>query len=283
MSTAFDWQDFAIGEHRVICPQCGDGKRTKNAGLKVDGDGAVLHCFKCSYIETFRDKISSIRRAPTIRPQRPPDQKQFTTLSDWGRALWQSTVEISGVAVAYLEHRHCVIPPLYGDLRWHPALKHPSGHVGPGLVALVTDIHTNEPLSLHRTWVAATGKADVHPPRLPLANHSLKNGVIRLWTDDEVGHTLGIAEGIETALSMAHAVQPVWATIDAGHLAKFPVLAGMTELYIGQDQDPAGVAASTSCAARWHAAGRRVEVSCQTKNDINDSVREVQHASDFHA
>ncbi len=121
-----------------------------------------------------------------------------------------------------------MIPPAYGALRWHPALKHPSGHVGPGLVALVTDIHSNEALSLHRTWITATGKADVHPPRMPLANHTLKNGVIKLCPDEEVGHTLGIAEGIETALSMAHSVQPVWATIDAGHLAKFPVLAGLT-------------------------------------------------------
>lgn len=273
MSTAFDWQDFAIGEHRVICPQCGDGKRTKNAGLKVDGDGAVLHCFKCSYIETFRDKISSIRRAPTIRPPRPPDQPQYTSLSPWGRALWQSTVELSGVAVAYLEHRRCVVPPLYGDLRWHPALKHRSGHVGPALVALVTDIHSNQALSLHRTWITATGKADIEKPRMQLGNHTLKNGVIRLWPDEDVGHTLGIAEGIETALSLAHSVQPVWATIDAGHLAKFPVLAGMTELYIGQDQDPAGIAASSTCAARWHAAGRRVEVSQQQKNDLNDEVK----------
>ncbi|MBK9444385.1 MAG: hypothetical protein IPN53_25150 [Comamonadaceae bacterium] len=122
------------------------------------------------------------------------------------------------MAVAYLEHRHCVMPPAYGALRWHSALRHPTGYTGPCLVALISDTHSNKPLSLHRTWITATGKADVSPPRLLLANHAIKNGVIKLWPDEDVGHTLGIAEGIETALSMAHAVQPVWACIDAGHL-----------------------------------------------------------------
>jgi hypothetical protein len=272
MSAAIDWQDFAIGEHRVICPQCGDNKRTKNAGLRVDSEGAVLHCFKCSYVETYRDKSSSVRRAPTIRPQRPPDQPQYTTLSDWGRALWKATLELSGAALDYLEHRHCVIPPPYSDLRWHPALRHPSGHVGPCLVALVTDIHTNEPLSLHRTWVCATGKADVHPPRMQLANHSLKNGVIKLWPSEEVGHVLGVAEGIETALSMAWSVQPVWCCLDAGHLEKFPPLPGVSELFIAQDVDPAGARATAACAQRWHAAGRLVQISSQPTGDLNDAL-----------
>ena len=277
--TALDWQDYAVGEHRVICPQCGDGKRIKNAGLKVDNDGAVIHCFKCSYIETFRHKSRTILRAPTIRPPRPPDQPQFTTLSDWGRALWKATVELYGVAVAYLEHRHCVIPPAYGALRWHPALRHPSGYVGAGLVALVSDIHTDEALSLHRTWITETGKADVHPPRMQLANHTLKNGCIKLWPGEDICDKLGIAEGIETALSMAHCVPFVWSCIDAGHLEKFPVLTGITELYISQDNDAAGIKASTACADRWHAAGRLVQVSQQQKNDLNDEVWESQYAS----
>lgn len=180
------------------------------------------------------------------------------------------------MAVAYLEHRCCVIPPAYGDLRWHPALKHPSGHVGPALVALISDTHTCEPLSLHRTWITASGKADVSPARLLLGNHGIDNGVIRLWSDDDVGHTLGIAEGIETALSLAHAVQPVWAMIDAGHLSKFPALPGITQIYIAQDNDTAGIKAATASARRWTAAGKFVSVSQQKQNDINDLAGSIQ-------
>ena len=71
---------------------------------------------------------------------------------------------------------------------------------------------------------------------------------------------------------------PVWSTIDAGHLAKFPVLAGISELYIGQDQDGAGIAAATNCAQRWADAGQVVYVTQQLENDLNDviNVKEVE-------
>jgi hypothetical protein len=42
---------------------------------------------------------------------------------------------------------------------WHPALPHPSGHVGPAIVAVVTDALTGEPINLHRTWLARTAAA----------------------------------------------------------------------------------------------------------------------------
>ncbi len=273
-SAVFDWHDYAVGDHRITCPSCGRGKRDKTAGLRVEHDRAVLHCFRCGLIETYREKKHTVRRAPQIQPARDSATKH-TTLSDWGRALWESTLELSGVAVAYLEHRRCIAPPAYGDLRWHPALKHPGGYVGSALVGLITDIHTNEALSLHRTWITATGKADIEKPRLLLGGHSIENGIIRLWPDEEVGHTLGIAEGIETALSMAWCVQPVWAAIDAGHLKSFPVLAGITQLYIAQDADPAGINAATTCAMRWADSDRLVTVTQQTQNDLNDEVSYV--------
>ena len=143
--------------------------------------------------------------------------------------------------------------------------------MGPALVALVTHIFTNEPMSLHRTWITDTGKADVHPQRAQLFGHSLENGVIKLWHDWCLGERLGLAEGLETALSLAHCVQPSWACMDAGHLAKFPVLPYVRELYISQDNDPAGIAAA-ECARRWTDSGAKVFVTQQQKNDLNDEV-----------
>jgi len=272
-----DWHDYAIGDHRITCPNCGRGKRDKVAGLKVEHDRAVLHCFRCGLIETYRDKsTTAYRKTPSIQPERTQVQ-QHTTLSDWGRALWAQTRELSDVAVDYLQHRKCVIPPVYGALRWHPALKHPGGHVGPALVAMISSIDGNTPLSLHRTWITATGKADVNPPRMLLAGHQIRAGVIKLWEDADVGHTLGLAEGIESALSLAHSVQPAWACIDAGHLGEFPLMTGITRVYIAQDADPAGRKAAATCAARYHAAGSRVEVTEQHIGDINNVVTEAAH------
>ena len=83
-----DWQDYALGEHRVACPECGGNRRVKNAGLKVESGGAVLHCFKCGVVQTFREERHAVRRPPRIMPERLPSEPKRTTLSDWGRALW---------------------------------------------------------------------------------------------------------------------------------------------------------------------------------------------------
>ena len=177
-------------------------------------------------------------------------------LSDYGFELWRSTRVLSGPALAYLEHRSCRLPPLGSHLRWIPDLKHPFGHVGPALVALVTDAVTCKPITLHRTWITRSGKAGVDPPRLLLRGHRKQGGVIRLWPDDEVTLGLGIAEGIETALSLAWAHSPAWSCIDAGNLSSFPVLEGIESLVIAADHDPAGLNAAEACARRWHRAAR---------------------------
>lgn len=269
------WTDYATGKHRIECPSCGRGERDKSAGLKMEPDGkGVVHCFRCDYTESFRPELGSVRRVPTIKPEFRA-QVQEERLNEWGTNLWNSTLEISGVALQYLKARRCQIPPAETHLRWHPSLKHRSGYVGPALVALVTHVHTREHLSLHRTWITPTGKADIEQPRLTLPNHSLKDGVIRLYPDDWVSSYLGIAEGIETALSLAWAFNPVWATIDAGHLAKFPVLAGVAEVVIAQDKDPAGMAAAAICATRWANEGRAVRVTDQKQNDLNDVLKEA--------
>jgi hypothetical protein len=269
-----DWQSYAHGEHRISCPSCSRGGKDKTAGLTVEADGGVAHCFRCSFIETFKPERGAVVRMPTITPERKVQQKH-EVLSQWGRDLWSQCRVIDGVALEYLAYRRCCIPPPDGDLRWHPDVRHPSGYTGPALVALVTCATTREPLSLHRTWIRAQGKADVTPVRMPLANHSLKNGVIRLWSDEFVTHGLGIAEGIESALSLAHGCTPVWATIDAGHMAKFAVIPSVEILTIAADNDQAGLNAARECASRWVSAGKKVLVTRQRTNDVNDLLAEV--------
>mgnify|MGYP001225654178 FL=1 len=270
------WSDYESGQHRIECPSCGRGGRDKTAGLTIEHDGkGVLHCFRCSYVETHRPERGAVCRVPTIKPAHKPQAQKLERLSEWGRAFWRECHPLSGVATQYLRNRHCVIPPEDGHLRYHPAVKHPSGYTGPALVALITDVLTTEHLSLHRTWITPTGKAGLETPRLPLWNHSTKGGCIRLWPDEAVTYGLGIAEGIETALSLAHAYAPVWATIDAGHMAQFPVLPGIETLVIAQDKDPAGMSAASICARRWAEADKEVLVTRQAENDLNDVLKEA--------
>ncbi|MFM0644531.1 toprim domain-containing protein, partial [Paraburkholderia bryophila] len=118
-------------------------------------------------------------------------------------------------------------------------------------------------------------KADVDPPRLLLGGHRKQGGVIRLWPSEAVTVGLGIAEGIETALSLAWAYVPVWACIDAGNLKALPRLPGIESLVIGADNDPAGMDAAHACAQRWAADRSEVYMTRQEQNDLNDVLKEA--------
>lgn len=266
--TGVDW----TGRSRQDCPEC-EGRKTLGMTRFDDGTGKA-HCFRCEYVETMRPD----ERKPFIRPAQAPrrSDERHEVLSDYGRALWDACGPVSGPARAYLEARACCLPPADGDLRWHPEVKHaPSGYVGPALVALLTDAQTREPRTLHRTWIRADGtKAPIDPPRLLLAGHRKAGAVCRLWPDEAVTLALGVAEGIETSLSLAHAGMPVWACIDAGNLAAFPVLPGVEVLTIAVDHDEAGMRAAEACASRWAEADACAAVYVakpeRAKTDLND-------------
>ncbi|QGZ61079.1 DUF7146 domain-containing protein [Paraburkholderia acidisoli] len=272
-----DWNQYAMGNHRIMCPACGRGDRDRNLGLTIEANGnGVCHCFRCAYTEHFHPGFGSrpmLNSQPRAKPNAPTKHEY---LSEYGQALWAKCEPLSGEASAYLTARRCRIPPNDGDLRWHPSLKHPSGHIGPCMIALVTDALTGSALSLHRTWIQSNGhKAAIDAPRMLLGGHRKKGGVIRLWPDDAVTNGLGIAEGIETALSLAWAHSPVWACIDAGNLAALPPLFGLETLYVAVDNDAAGQNAALTCAQNFDEAGIGVFLTQQTANDLNDLLKEA--------
>ena len=169
---------------------------------------------------------------------------------------------LSDIAENYLHARNCAIPPKDGDLRCHASLSHPyCEYIGPALVARVTDAITNEPMTLHQTWIRPDGKkANIETPRLLLKDHQKEGGVVRLWPDEELTHGLAIAEGIETALSASFGFSPIWSLIDGQNLSNFPVLQGVEALTIIADNDNAGRSAAHKCLKRWLAAGREVRL-----------------------
>ena len=269
-----DLKLFDVGEHRITCPACGRSARDKTLGITVREVGdAVAHCFRCNRTQSLKSRSPAYYR-PIFKPQGTPQAKR-TSLSTEGRCLWEQCRPLSGIAVAYLHSRKCAIPPADGDLRWHPALKHPSGHTGPALVGLVTHVETGEPMSLHRTWITETGKAEVSPSRMLLGGHTSKHGVIRLYPDDQVTTGLGIAEGIETALSLAHEYLPVWAAISGNNMGSMPVLNGIECLVVAVDADDAGRSAAENLSRRWYEAGISVKQARVEHGDLNDHLEVV--------
>lgn len=227
-------------------------------------------------------EVRPARPSPVVRIVAPePERRQHESLSLYGRRLWASSLPLAGtVGADYLLARGCTLPPADGGLRFLPAHKHPLGeYTGPALIALVTDILTGEPISLHFTWVCPDGtKANTpSPARMLLGGHRKAGGCIRLWPDEAVTMGLGVGEGVETCLSLAHAITPVWCLIDAGSLAALPVLPGIEALTVAQDGDAAGRRAAQTVADRYTAAGCTVAIvgAEHDGEDLNDIIKEA--------
>jgi len=183
-------------------------------------------------------------------------------------AIWSETADPRGTPVwPYLSARGIALGELpsriYTVLRWHPHCPWGTGGVRHGcMVAPWTDATSGEPRAVHRTAITDAGEKVGRKTLGPNAGC-----VIRLWPDEEVGRGLVIGEGIETTLAAATRIQhrgtlltPAWATGDAGHLEKFPVLPGIEALtvLVDHDENGRGQRATAECARRWTAAGREV-------------------------
>jgi len=256
-------------EQRFTCWHCGRGPGDKTLAAKLRADGGwVAHCHRCQWAAGGKGESQ-----PKARVAAPSPQPLGTLAPSWGRFYRESAPVRGTLGEVYLKHRACPIPPAEGALRFHARAFHwLSGRRGPALVALATDAIDRTPRTLHLTFLAADGrgKANLKPPRLLLPKHNKAGAVVRLWPDEAVTHGLGIAEGIESALSLALAGLPVWAAIDAGNLAAFPVLGGIEELSVAVDRDPAGERAADELAHRWITAGRRVRLVKPKAGDLND-------------
>ncbi|MCA8275245.1 PriCT-2 domain-containing protein [Burkholderia sp. AU30280] len=233
--------------------------------FKTSGGISAATLFRAAIEAGWQDRPENRRQINDLSANKiernigEPARRARETLDPRWLRYWQSLHPLGGVGRAYLEARECALPPADGDLRFDPAARHPAGYIGPCLVALVTDVAVGAPISLHRTWINSDGtKADVDPPRMLLGGHRKAGGVIRLWPDEALTQGLAIAEGIETALSLARVLQPAWALIDAGNLAKLPPLPGIDALTIAVDEDPAGVLAANTCGDHWALSDREV-------------------------
>jgi putative DNA primase/helicase len=261
-----------LGDHRLRCPRCDKGPKDDALSVTVKPDGYVFNCFRCGWTGGERERTP---RPVALRPTKPERRRSLDVAAS---KTWERAEKLAGtLADLYLRARKCYFPPLDGALRFLPAAFHwPTRTTHPAMVALVTDATTGEPLSLHFTFLKpdGSGKADLENQKLLLPGHAIDGGVIRLWPDDCVTTGLGIAEGIETALSVAHAFRPMWSTIDAGHLAKFPLLAGIESLTIFADTASAGASAARACVARWRADDREIRVLLSDRGgDFNDAAR----------
>jgi putative DNA primase/helicase len=177
----------------------------------------------------------------------------------------------------YLASRRLRLPET-PDLLFHPDLTYWDTRTGyPGLVAIVRNA-AGEQIAIHRTYLAPnrSGKAEVPKPRMMLG--SVAGGAVRLGAIGE-GGVVGLAEGIETALSVMEAspALPVWAELASGNLEQVALASDVKRVVVLADNDGegAGIRAARHTAERLGADGRRVWIAHppDAGEDFNDLLR----------
>lgn len=151
------------------------------------------------------------------------------------------------------------------SLRYRPnaPYKHEDGRLTqlPAMVSLYQSPDKSA-VTVQHLFLGPDGrKADLSPARKMAPCPIPSGGAVRLMPPAK---TMGIAEGIETALSAAKLFElPVWAALDAGHLARWQPPNGVEAVIVFADHDDnfTGQAAAYELAKRLHVVAKiRVEV-----------------------
>jgi putative DNA primase/helicase len=257
----------------ACCPAHED--RHPSLSIRAGDNGhALLKCFAgCEYPNIIRVlRAGRLERAfdlSTGARRSALDEAARTMLA---RRIWgESRPAIGTLGERYLRSRGITMS-IPATIRFHPALKHPSGIYSPVLLAAVQN-REGAITGVHRTYLTCDGggKADLEPQRAALG--PIRGCAIRFA---RAGERLAIGEGIETCLSIAQACPDlaVWSAISAPNLPAIELPACVREVFIAADGDKVGERAAQAAGERFIKLGRSVRVMRPpTGWDFNDLLR----------
>lgn len=252
----------------IACPCKGHGKGRGdlNPSLLIrDGRGGLLvRCFAGCDAADIRQALGAGHRAPDLAAARVRVKPRTTT--EAARGIWRKASPIAGTwAAAYLVARG-LDPPFPSAARFLPACER---YPYPTLVAAITDSQARV-VAVEMTYLdpGRPRKAEIATQRRvfgPAFGASIHCG--------RAGATLGLAEGLETALSAQRLFRvPTWAAA-AERLAAVEIPPVVQRLVYFGDPDPAGAAA----LAKLRQAHPKIEVIDRTSplhgHDWNDLAR----------
>jgi hypothetical protein len=182
------------------------------------------------------------RRREAEERRKAREAEQARERADKLKSAWEiwDEAQDDGPGFGYLRFRG--IDPAHADaeLRSHPNLRHSEGGSFPALIGKVTDAEGGF-AGIWRIYVAKNGKgkASVEAPKMGLG--VARGGAVRIGG---VGHTVGIAEGIETALAVRQLVNeqtgitfPVWAALSANGMQSVEIPSKVFQVKIFPDHD----------------------------------------------
>lgn len=237
-------QKYLTGRHGP-CPFCGGRDRyrfdDKGRGMFFcgqcgSGDGFTF--LRRMFGWDFNEAANRLRPlVGSIRPSITREARDRGQLEKLRAGLWNAgwPLKSGDPVVHYLSSR--AIDRVPEDVRYVERCLYETRVWYPAMVAKVT-APSGRMATLHRTYLDPTknAKIDAREPRKLMPGHIDKGSAVRLSPS---GATLGVAEGIETALSASILYDvPVWSTINAGGLMAFSPPLEVSELIIFGDNDP---------------------------------------------
>lgn len=209
--------------------------------VKVAGAAGFALVMKLRGVD-FKGAIEIVTPLAGGAPFEPPKTRIGTTpeARQEMTALWRLAKPLDGsdLASRYLRGRGIDRQSWPGALRFIPELAYAEKGVKRILPAFLAKFSAPDGASafLHQTWITEPGvKADLDPRRKFFWGNVPEGGAVRLSMAAE---TMGVAEGIETALSATQiAGVPVWACCTAGALVKFRPPPECRNLIIFADND----------------------------------------------
>jgi putative DNA primase/helicase len=276
------------GKHHP-CPLCGGKDRWRFDDLQGQGTSICGQCGARTGMQLVMDmkgwafaqmavEVEKIIGTDPAPPQPAKPQKDAAEKFAEAQGYWRSGVRIvDGDPVdLYLRRRVGIYQPTRA-LKFIPATPF-SGTTYPAMVSAYVDVH-GDLAGVQRTFLTQDGrKAGLEPDRwntgaLP------DGGAIRLAKHDKV---LGIAEGIETALSAARLYGlPVWAALNENRLEVWQPPEGVNEIVVFGDADMncVGQAAAYALGKRLSRDKTRtvqVMIPPDLGTDWNDVLRQRQ-------
>lgn len=228
-----------------LCRCPGHDDRSPSLSVRVGRTSLLLHCFAgCEPVDILR-ALRAAGRPLEHAGESPsstdaPQDRQTRQARSSGAALrlWRSARPIAGTpAEHYLLSRGLSADT--PELRYHPRTPHgpqPLTRFRPALIAAVRD--GVGVTAVHRTFLDPRrgGLASIEEPRCGLGRFG--SGAVRLGG---IGARLGLAEGIETALSASVLFGlPCWAALGTERFRLVSLPPDVTELVLFLDNDAGG-------------------------------------------
>lgn len=274
-------------EYAGVCPFHND----HNPSLNVNDRKGLWLCRVCeaggdaiSFVERFYSKsfpeaVAELANAPyesavarferkareaaaeyNDRPSRKweADSEERERMAE-ARAIWCDALPIAcTLAERYLRSRG-IARRLPKTLRFAPSIYFgPAKRKLPALLAALQD-SAGKVIAVQRTFLDPVTGTKADPTKeAKRTKGPMHDGAVRLG---RVGRILGIAEGVETALSAAQIYSlPVWASLGAQRMKAIRLPAEVEEVMIFRDNGDVGLKEAINAAEIWEGQGRHVMI-----------------------